>query len=213
MPSKRVFKWENWKPCKCKVPKKLHCPQEFQQLRKRCLASIRDFYSEGDVINTPDGKYIYRDNGANILAVAHLDVVCFAPRHFGSPKGKANKIYSAQLDDRLGAYVILDVLPTMGVKVDTLLTTGEESCRSTGAYFQTDKPYNWMVEFDRAGQDVVLYDYWTLELKTLLKSLGNKVGVGSYSDIAAMEHLGIAGFNWGIGYYDHHFNDSFFKIS
>lgn len=195
------------------APRNLRCPSELKQLRKRCLASIRDFHTEGEVVGTQDGVYIYCDNGANILAVAHLDTVLSGPRHFGSPKGKADKVYNAQLDDRLGAYIILDVLPAMGIKVDTLLTVGEESCRSTAAHFQSDKKYNWLVEFDRAGEDVVLYDYWTAKLRKLLKKQGNEVGIGSYSDISVMEHLGVAGFNWGIGYHNHHYTNCYFSIS
>jgi hypothetical protein len=30
------------------------------------------------------------------------------------------------------------------------------------------------------------------------------VGVGSYSDICALDHLGCAAFNWGVGYRDYH---------
>jgi hypothetical protein len=196
-----------------KSSKVLYCPPEFQQLRKRCLASIDSFHSEGDVHETPDGCYVYRDNGASILAVAHLDVVQSGPRHFGHPKGNSNLIYNAQLDDRLGAWIILDVLPSIGINVDVLLTEGEESCRSTAAHFQTEKKYNWLIEFDRAGSDVVLYDYWTEELDTLLESKGNKVGVGTYSDISVLDHLGVAGLNWGIGYHNHHFRNAYFKVS
>ena len=192
---------------------KLTCPPELRQLRKRCLTSIRDFQAEGEVTNTPDGNYVFRDNGASILAVAHLDVVQPAPRHFGHYKGQANVIYNTQLDDRLGAYTILDALPGMGIKVDVLLTEGEESCRSTAAYFQTEKSYNWLIEFDRAGTDIVMYKYETPELREILEAQGNEIGWGSYSDICTLEHLEVAGFNWGIGYHDNHFPDSHFKIS
>lgn len=191
----------------------LQCPLEFQQLRKRCLASIRDFQSEGEVSHTPDGCYVYRDNGASVLAVAHLDVMQSSPRHFGTRKGESDVIYNTQLDDRLGAWIILDVLPSMGISVDVLLTEGEESCRSTAAHFWPEKQYNWLVEFDRSGTDVVMYDYETEELVELLETQGNEVGQGTYSDISVMEHLGVAGFNWGIGYYDNHFRNSHFKVS
>lgn len=196
-----------------KTPRNLHSPSEFEQLRKRCLASIRDFHAEGEVVDTADGIYIYRNSGANILAVAHLDVVLPGPRHFGHSKKDPDKIYNAQLDDRLGAYTILDVLPTLGIKVDVLLTTGEETCRSTAAHFHPNKEYNWLIEFDRAGSDVVLYDYWTVKLEELLEKQGNKVGVGSYSDISVMEHLGVAGFNWGIGYHENHWAGCYFRSS
>jgi len=193
--------------------RKLRCFDDIQQLRKRCLASIRDFYSEGKVFDTTNGKYIFRDNGASILAVAHLDVVQPEPRHFGYRKGEPNIVYNTQLDDRLGVWTILDVLPKLGINVDILLTEGEESCRSTAAYFESEKEYNWLIEFDRAGTDVVMYDYETTELVDILQKLGNIVGRGSYSDISVLEHLGVAGFNWGIGYQNGHSRDSHFRVS
>lgn len=198
---------------KRKPPRGLQCPENLQQLRKRCLQSIGSYHTEGDVVDTPDGMYVYRDNGASVLAVAHLDVVQPGPRHFGSPPGRPDAVYNAQLDDRLGAHTILDVLPAMGIKVDTLLTEGEESCRSTATHFWPDKPYNWLIEFDRAGQDVVLYDYETEELVELLTAAGNDVHWGTFSDISVMEHLGVAGFNWGVGSYCGHSPDSYFRVS
>jgi hypothetical protein len=218
---RKSYTWKNFdreqaamrRKGKRKSHRNLSCPTGLQQLRKRCLASIRDFQTEGEVHNTPDGKYIFQDNGASILAVAHLDVVQSQPRHFGHRKGESDVIYNCQLDDRLGAWIILDLLPTLGVKVDVLLTEGEEKCQSTAAHFQATKDYNWLIEFDRAGTDVVMYDYETPELVELLCSLGNDVSWGSYSDISTMEYLGVAGFNWGVGYYDGHWRSSHFRVS
>ena len=197
----------------CPPPKKLICPNGLARLRNRCLASIKSFRSEGEHNGTPGGDYVYRDNGANILAVAHLDTVQPQPRHFGYEKDKPDIVYNAQLDDRLGAWTILDVLPSLGIGVDVLLTEGEEYCCSTAKHFDSKKEYNWIVEFDRSGTDVVLYDYETPELVDLLEVQGNTVGRGSYSDISEMQHLGVAGFNWGVGYYNNHFPRANYKVS
>ena len=210
-PPAGILSWKGWNQ-KRKAPRKLHCPGKYHQLRQRCLAPLREFYSMGDAVDTPNGKYVYCDNSASILAVAHLDTVLSGPRHFGSKKGNACKIYNAQLDDRLGVYTILDVLHTMDIHVDVLLTEGEESCRSTAEYFQPSKEYNWIVEFDRSGTDVVMYGYETSELRTILEGTGSQVGMGSYSDICEMEELRAAAFNWGIGYHNHHMMDCYFSI-
>lgn len=148
--------------------------------------------------------YYYRDNGSPILAVAHLDHVqedgtCRVINTNAGPLA-----VSGALDDRLGAYVILELLPRLGIKVDWLLTTNEEMGASTASDFYTEKNYNWLIEFDRGGTDVVMYDYETAELNKLVAAVGARVGDGSYSDIADLEHLGCAGFNWGVGYYDYH---------
>jgi len=180
-------------------------------LRARCLDGFRAFHAEGKVINTPDGPYIFRDNGAKVLAVAHLDSVQ-RTRHFGFSPNCPGRLYCGQLDDRLGAHVILDVLPKLGCNVDVLLTDGEESCRSTAAHFVPGKEYNWMVEFDRTGTDVVTYQYESRDWLEALEKSGNCVGWGSYSDIAMLDHLDVCGVNWGVGFYDYHFRAAYCEI-
>jgi uncharacterized protein YbaR (Trm112 family) len=179
------------------------------------LATIDDFHDEGEVTQTPDGIYIYKDRGAKVLAVAHLDSV---PKHdqffWLTPDNKSKtRVHAAACDDRLGAYVILDLLPRLGVKTDVLLTEGEERGRSTAAHFQPPegKQYHWMISFDRSGTDVVLYQYGSQEIEDLVEPYCT-VGFGSYSDIADLEHLGCTGFNWGTGYYDNHSRESYFII-
>lgn len=154
----------------------------------------------------PDDFYLFRDNGADILAVAHLDTI-------GRPHQRACRfldteagtvVYSRALDDRLGAYIILDMLPKLDVNVDILLTVGEESARSTARYFEAPKQYNWMIEFDRGGTDVVMYQYDDDDTRKLVRDSGAQVGEGTFSDISYLDHLGIKGFNWGVGYRDYH---------
>ncbi|MFO0822542.1 MAG: hypothetical protein U0792_05380 [Gemmataceae bacterium] len=108
------------------------------------------------------------------------------------------------LDDRLGAYILIDLLPSLGVYFDLLLTDAEEQGRSTAAYFKPPRAYNWMFSFDRAGTDVVLYQYENRDLRELLQKNGFSVGLGSRSDIAYLGHLGCKGMNVGCGYHGAH---------
>lgn len=156
----------------------------------------------------PDNEfYAYLDNGSDVLAVAHLDTVGLAHEracHFLDTEG-GTVVYSRALDDRLGAYIILELLPKLGIKHDILLTVGEEQGRSTAQHFWPDKDYNSMIEFDRGGTDVVMYQYEDDEIADLVRQSGARVGDGIFSDISYMEHLGIKGFNWGVGYQDYHY--------
>lgn len=121
-------------------------------------------------------------------------------------------VFTPVLDDRLGAYVILDYLSQIkGLKYDFLLTTGEEKASSTGKIFKSKKQYNWLVEFDRRGTDVVTYRYDGDGFDALLKDYFI-VGNGSFSDISGMQHLGAKAFNVGIGYHDEHAINSFCRL-
>lgn len=157
----------------------------------------------------PENFYFYKDNGSNILAVAHLDTVGHADdrtTRFVVTEGAGTVVFSRALDDRLGAYIILELLPKLGLKYDILLTVGEESGQSTAAYFEPPKGkhYDYMIEFDRGGTDVVMYQYDDSEVRQMVKDAGARVGDGSFSDISYLGHLGIKGFNWGVGYQDYH---------
>ena len=152
------------------------------------------------------GRFRYVDNGSNVLAVAHVDSVdCGLTRY----KQRGTIAYSTSLDDRLGVHVILDVLPTLGILPDVLLTDDEEIGRSTAQEFIPHKQYNWMFQFDRRGQDAVHYEYNAMaphirEFFTL--------GQGSFSDICWLEHLGCAGLNIGTGYYHEHTRNSYANL-
>lgn len=185
---------------------KLPIPLDLKQLERRCRMTEAEYAAEfgGWTNNRPGEQYIYLDRGSPLLAVAHLD--CHYPTsHFEAIEldGELN-IFASNLDDRLGAYIILDVLPALGIVTDVLLTVGEEVGKSTAEFFRETHPYNWMVEFDRTGEDVVLYQFDTQKLRNRLQSVGFEVGYGSFSDIAFLDHLGVQGFNVGVGYYDYH---------
>lgn len=87
----------------------------------------------------------------------------------------------------------------------TVRNDGEESGMSTAQHFQPGKQYDWMIEFDRGGTDVVMYDYDDPEVREMVREAGADVGQGIFSDICYLEHLGIKGFNWGVGYRDYHY--------
>lgn len=148
------------------------------------------------------GYYHFRDNGSKVLAVAHLDTVVRpdrrAPHFRNTQTGPA--VVSGALDDRLGAYVILGLLPKLGISCDVLLTTDEEDGMSTASSFVPPKDYDHVIEFDRGGTDVVMYQYEDRQSRQRVEFCGAKMGLGSFSDIAYLEHLGVKAFNWGAGY-------------
>ena len=108
-------------------------------MHKYLTKPINWFYRYGDVTHTPKGPLIFQDNGADILAVAHLDTVSTHKQRKRAPRFIGPKVYTPQLDDRLGVYAILHMLPKHNIRCDVLLTDGEESCASTARFFETEK--------------------------------------------------------------------------
>lgn len=178
----------------------------WKQLIKFCRMKTASFEQFGKRFNTPNGPYFYRDNGSNILAVAHLDYIGGPTHTTTCTLADDTLFFSPVLDDRAGVYAILDYLDSVGLKFDILLTTGEEKQQSSALFFEPSrgKKYNWMFSFDRAGTDAVMYGYKDDELTKKLKEAGWTVGIGTYSDIDDMEHLRCKGVNFGVGYYAQH---------
>ena len=139
--------------------------------------------------------------GSPVLMVAHVDTVQ-EPRCPAEFRG--GRLYHTGLDNRLGVYLGLEVLPAMGLNVDLLLTTDEEAGCSTAALLRTRKQYNWMFSFDRTGDDVVCYQYECAPLTQILNACGFRVGTGTYSCIAELDHLACCGMNFGCGMFDYH---------
>lgn len=183
-----------------------------------------------DLLNNPKkywnfkfqkGKgYLYVDRGASILAVAHMDTVADPNSYYAGNSVFKNRvsveqvgfddynITSIKLDDRLGVFMIMDVLPYLGLRYDILLTTDEEVGRSTAKYFSTKKKYNWMFEFDRRDfGTAVLYQYDDKKLRKALQSSFYSIENGSFSDISELDLLGCCGINFGAGYRDEHTDD------
>ena len=177
---------------------------DIRQLRLRCTQSEKSFEQLGQVTMTPRGPYIWIDRGSSVLAIAHLDSVIDDSPFCTLQTGNNIIAHHGAMDDRLGAYIILDLLPSLGIVPDVLLTTGEESGNSTAQYFKPPKEYNWMFQFDRAGCDVVLYEYEHDKLVSMLEECGFIIHDGLFSDISLMDGLGISGINFGCAYYNNH---------
>ena len=174
------------------------------QLKHRCFQKSAKILAEVGAVHTGKSRaYGYRDNGADVLAVAHVDTVQTARTWDTATVDNLHMVFNPQLDDRLGVYAILDHLPRLGIAVDVLLTDLEEIAQSTASDFTTAKEYNWLAEFDRCGSDAVLYDYQDIDWEDCV-SEHFKVGMGSYSDICNLEHLGVKALNVGIGYHNEH---------
>lgn len=151
-------------------------------------------------------QLIYINNNSPILAVAHLDAT-MPPTHFAvggvTHKPGHTCIFSPLVDDRLGVYTLLYLLPKLGIKCDILLSEGEEIGDPTSQWFYSKRKYNWMFQFDRTGTDVVHYQYTAPEWLNALRKYFSSVRHGIFSDIAFMDHLNIQGVNIGTGYYDY----------
>ena len=177
-------------------------------INQLCNANVEDFCKHYECTDTPNGPLIHIDNGGDVLAVAHLDTVMES-----KPKWRGSMVKCPQLDDRLGVWALLHLLPTLtDIPYDILLTDNEESGQSTSSYFEPDKQYNWIFEFDRAGSDVALYEYEDKKTKELMSSFDWKVGMGSFTDICSLEHLSIKAFNFGTGYHCQHTKGCFADI-
>lgn len=155
----------------------------------------------------PNDFFLFKNNGARILFVAHLDTVHGDRTCNLMDTSDGPVVFSGALDDRLGAYVGLELLPSLGLEFDYLLTVGEESGQSTAAFFDPKDfgvQYNWIIEFDRGGTDVVLYQYESDQLVNMVEATGARVESGIFSDISVMEHCEVKALNWGVGYRDYH---------
>lgn len=148
-------------------------------------------------------RRIFIDKGSPVLFIAHLDTVQ-KPKFY---KRINKRIYAAGLDDRLGAMLAFKL--SNELNADLLLTDLEESI-STTAFYHDCKDYNWIVEFDRAGSDVVTYGLDNPEFMAALSERW-KIGFGSYSDIVDL-NADACCFNLGIGYEQAHSVSSYAEI-
>lgn len=182
------------------------CTASLEEVQTYCSTAVRIEIPEE--LGVEEDFLLFQDNGADVLAIAHLDTVQDGVLGYSR---RDNIIKSPSLDDRLGAYLIWEVLPQLNIKVDVLLTTGEEIGQSTGMFFDPTKNYRYMFQFDRAGhKHAVCYDYLytnpevSWNLMTSLLYAGINVENGIFSDISFMEHVGCKGVNFACGYHDNH---------
>lgn len=183
-------------------------------LLRDCCDATEDELTVGYVRKDCPRPHWFKDNGSDILAVAHLDTVENMKHHALCKLTTDTLIFDARLDDRLGVYTILHMLPRMGIRTDVLFCTDEERGKSTGADFRSDKQYKWIVEFDRMGEDVVTYQYDEVPgLEHSLMKAGFTIGQGSFSDISTMGKLKAGAFNVGVNYQDYHSEQAHFGLN
>lgn len=183
---------------------KINIPFNQEQLKHRCQQSVDALFAEGVVYGDLFNHFSFFDRGGDILVVAHCDCVNYHKHFAVAELDNETLIYSTGMDDRLGVYTALDLLPDLGIKADVLLTDYEERGRTTAANFDTDKQYKWIVEFDRTGTDAVLYHYDDHGYWYDAVNKHFTIGRGSFSDISEMEGVGCKAFNVGVGYHDPH---------
>lgn len=152
--------------------------------------------------------------GATILGVAHCDYVRSAwsyPTLTKTDKGN-DAVVAGQVDDRVGVWLLLDILPGLIPTFDTLLTDDEEIGRSTAENFGEDmtdghgpQSYNWTFQFDRRGVDFVDYGKASQRfIRNFKKVTGISHGMGSFSDICYLPASCGSKVNIGTGYYNEH---------
>lgn len=196
------------KQAKIRENARLRVPNlHYGEMKLISRASIRELAAKYGLTQytTKQGKrFWYKDNGSKVLFVGHEDTVqsagTFQPVHFKTE----TRIYYPTADDRAGLYVGLCYLPKANIKVDILITEDEEEMRSTALWFDPPKQYNWMFMFDRQGTGAVTYQYDSPELRYKLGKHNFVHYQGTYSCIRELEHLGVCGVNFGVGYYNNH---------
>lgn len=178
-------------------------------MQTMCEASRADIMKmmQWYVVRERDGAYLgfrpHPSGQAKVLAVAHVDYLRSGVVH----KNNRKVIVSSALDDRAGVYIALNMLDDYGIVADVLLTDEEESSNSTVAMIGAGmlQKYNWIVQLDRRGTDVVTYGY--TELAPKLSKFWD-VQKGSFSDIAYLEDINpVSAFNLGVGYHKEHSED------
>ena len=153
-------------------------------------------------------------DGATILGVAHCDYVRSAwsyPTLTKTTDGN-DAVVAGQVDDRVGVWLLLDILPGLIPTFDVLLTDDEEIGRSTAQNFGEDmqdghgpQSYNWTFQFDRRGTDFVDYGKASQRfIKNFKKATGIAHGMGSFSDICYLPDSCGSKVNIGTGYYNEH---------
>jgi hypothetical protein len=161
---------------------------------------------ESDTLDYEDKnrRRIFVDNGSLVLFVAHLDTV-HKPQYV---RKKGANFHASGLDDRLGCWIAYTL--SKQLNADLLLCDNEEIGQST-AKWHICKEYNWIAEFDRAGDDVVTYD---LDSKLFRNALEESftINYGMFSDISFLRTFACC-VNVGIGYKYAHSKYSYADLS
>jgi hypothetical protein len=161
--------------------------------------------------------YIIAEGTIPICLIAHIDTVA-DDDYIGSP---ALTLYDAEqdilhvtsgctLDDRLGIYIILNILEA-GYR-PSIIFTDKEEVGGQGAYSLVNRfpvcPLNikFMIELDRKGRnDSVYYSCGNKEFEEYINSYGFETAQGTFTDCLILgETWDIAAVNLSCGYmYEH----------
>lgn len=202
---------------------------DLKELQKACNSTIDELFRLCDFVvkqkKTQNHRgsqltreaYAFKDNNAPVLGVAHCDTVAQGTKtriiklKTSDKHGENLFVFNPRLDDRLGVYTLMYLLPKFGIKLDILLTENEEVGYSTARYFSkpNGKEWNWIVQFDRAGADSVKYQYQSIHNA---EEIFGKLNGGSYTCIKDLENLGLNAMNIGIAYGNNHSDDAWFDL-
>lgn len=174
--------------------------------KETLFGDFDSFVLDKDDINK---RRIFMDRGSLVLFVVHIDTVQKPKfvRNRKTKSGKLKRIYAQGLDDRLGCMIAFQLSEELNA--DLLICDNEEKCRSTGQFHEL-KDYNWIVEFDREGKDVVTYDMDCDKFRNALSDYW-KIGFGSYSDIMNLQ-IQACCMNLGLGHHFGHSKDSYVDV-
>jgi hypothetical protein len=159
---------------------------------------------------------------------------------------KVHILHSPHNDDRQGLATLMELYPMHDIKSDFLICDEEEKGNTTSREFVSWRKaliknewkdddekekmepflkygqieYNWLVEFDRRGNDVATYSYgagFDDETKAFKESLEEFWGKGntsrgSFTDICSLTSLGVKAFNVGVGYENAHARNGYFVV-
>ena len=192
-------------------------------LRTLCVSTTTEVFASlarlhFDVVVSRDKRrYAYRPgkHACSPLMVCHADTVVNGGETQHRYECENGLPYSIALDDRLGIACMVDAIHRKSELADfaMLVCDDEERGNSTASLFQTESQPNWLVELDRRGTDAVMYSYESPIFSSLIESCGFEIGNGSFSDICYLEHLGVCGFNVGVGYHSEHSERCFARLT
>jgi len=173
--------------------------------KKQIFKDFSDDVLDGDDL---EQNRIFIDRDSKVLFIAHIDTV-LSPKYIRkkTKKKKVRRVYAQGLDDRLGCMVAYEL--STELQADLLITDHEESAASTGQFHDL-KDYNWIVEFDRAGNDVVTYNLDCADFVDVLDRFWD-VGYGSFSDVCQLK-TDVCCMNLGIAYEYAHSKDSYVDV-
>lgn len=172
---------------------------DLELLEKFCKMGHDEFRDPIGISYTGDGVLSLIDNNADILGVAYIGEE-YPEEVFFSKNKKVGQVWSPVLRQRLGAHILINELPALGVEADILIVSDNSLGSSNADVFFGATEYNWMFSFDLPKTGVALYEYENDHLVAELQSRGFVVRDDpEYAAIEDLWFMGVAGFNFGNG--------------